>query len=134
MNLRDFSSEFNFNTSRSSGAGGQNVNKVNTKVELRFSIDRSVILTEEEKEMVKQKLSTRITENGELILTSQTERSQFKNKEKVIEKFYLLVEKALTPRKKRKATRPTLASKEKRLEAKRFMSEKKERRNRKGYL
>lgn len=122
---RDFSAELTFNTSRSSGAGGQNVNKVNTKVELRFLIDASQLLTSEEKDILKQKLFNRINDAGELLLTSQTERSQLKNKEKVIEKFYALVEKALTSVKKRKSTKPTAASKTKRIEDKRKASQKK---------
>jgi ribosome-associated protein len=122
---RDLSNEFIFNATRSSGAGGQNVNKVNTKVELRFQIDASQILTSEEKEIIKQKLTNRINDAGELVLATQTERSQLKNKEKVIEKFYALVEKALTPTKKRKPTKPTKASKAKRFEDKRKASQKK---------
>jgi ribosome-associated protein len=70
-------------------------------------------------------LATRISLDGEFIIVSQTERTQLKNKEKVIEKFYLLLEKALKPRKKRTATKPTKASKEKRLENKRQLSDKK---------
>jgi ribosome-associated protein len=128
LNERDFSSELHFSASRSSGPGGQNVNKVNTKVELRFHIASSSLLSDEEKAMLLVKLEKKINNEGELIIVSQTERSQIKNKEKVIEKFYALLTRALTPRKKRKPTKPSLASKEERLESKRQQSEKKERR------
>jgi ribosome-associated protein len=122
---RDFTQELIFTASRSSGAGGQNVNKVNTKVELRFIINTSLLLTDDEKQIILKKLSSKISQEGELIIVSQTERSQLKNKNKSIEKFYLLIEKALTPRKKRKPTKPTAASKEKRLEKKRILADKK---------
>ena len=128
LNDRDFISELHFTASRSSGPGGQNVNKVSTKVELRFHIDSSALLTDEEKILLLEKLAKKINSEGELILVSQTERSQMKNKEKVIEKFYTLLTRALTPRKKRKPTKPSLASKEERLEEKRKQAEKKERR------
>ena len=125
---RDFSSELRFTASRSSGPGGQNVNKVNTRVELRFSIDSSSLLTEEEKALLTEKLANKINSEGELILVSQTERSQLKNRERVTEKFYEILLRALTPRKKRLPTKPSKASKEERLEAKRQQAEKKERR------
>lgn len=123
---RGFDDELIFNASRSSGAGGQNVNKVNTKVELRFKVDGSQLLTPEEKELISTKLYSQISNEGFLIIVSQTERSQIKNKEKATEKFYELLAKALTKRKKRKPTSPTKVSKEKRLEGKRKQSTKKE--------
>jgi ribosome-associated protein len=132
MTDRDFSSELHFSASRSSGPGGQNVNKVSTKVELRFHVASSLLLTDAEKELLSEKLAARISASGELILVSQSERSQLKNREKVTEKFYALIIKALTPRKRRKPTRPSLASKEERLETKRRNSEKKTRRKAKG--
>jgi ribosome-associated protein len=125
---RDFSSEFTFTASRSSGPGGQNVNKVSTKVELRFDIKGSALLTEDEKELIQTVLAKKINSAGELILVSQSDRSQLKNREKVIEKFYSLLVKALTPVKKRKPTKPSKAAKEKRLEEKQIQSEKKARR------
>lgn len=125
---RDFSPEFTFTASRSSGPGGQNVNKVSTRVELRFDVMGSTLLSAEEKEIILLKLAKKINSEGELILVAQTDRSQLKNKENVIEKFYALLTKALTPIKKRKPTRPTRAAKEKRLEEKQIQSEKKERR------
>lgn len=125
---RDFSPELTFSASRSSGPGGQNVNKVSTRVELRFDVNGSGLLTAEEKSIILTVLAKRINSAGELILMAQIDRSQLKNKEKVTEKFYTLLTKALTPVKKRKPTRPSMAAKEKRLEEKQARSEKKERR------
>jgi len=125
INERDFSGEFHFSASRSSGPGGQNVNKVSTKVELRFHVASSLLLTSAEKEILAEKLASKINAAGELVLVSQSERSQLKNKERVTDKFYTLITKALTPRKRRKATRPSQASREERLETKRRQSEKK---------
>ena len=122
---RDFSGEFTFNTSRSSGPGGQNVNKVNSKVELRFNIVESILLSEEEKKLLFEKFATKITGEGLLLIVSQKERSQLMNKELVIEKFYLMLNKAFTPKKARKPSKPSRASKEKRLEKKRIISLKK---------
>ncbi len=125
LKTRGFEEELIFSASRSSGAGGQNVNKVNTKVELRFNVEDSQLLTPEEKELISAKLAAQISNDGFLIIVSQTERSQLKNKETAISKFYNLLAKALTRRKKRKPTSPTKISKEKRLEGKRKNSEKK---------
>lgn len=122
---KDLSSELEFITSKSGGSGGQNVNKVNSKVELRFSLFDSVILTKQEKEIIFKKLYHHINNDGILSVTAQTERSQLQNKQIAIEKFYQWIEIALTPVKPRKKTRPSLASKEKRLEEKQIVSEKK---------
>ena len=119
---RDFQDEFVFQASRSGGPGGQNVNKVSSKVELRIHIANSALLNEEEKAIITEKLSNKINKLGELVLVSQTDRSQLQNKEKVIEKFYVLIVRALTPRKKRLETKPTRASVEKRLETKRVQA------------
>jgi len=126
---RDFMPELTFSASRSSGPGGQHVNKVNTKVELRFRVMDSQLLTESEKLMIIDKLAARINLDGELVLVSQRERSQLKNKEGVIGKFYELLKRALAPRKKRKPSKPSAAAKEKRLMDKKSRSEKKERRS-----
>ena len=123
--LRNFGSEFTFNATRSSGPGGQHVNKVSTRIELRFDIGASVLLTGEEKELIRSKLAGKISKDDILIIISQTERSQYDNKDKAIEKFYSLVSKALTPVKKRKKTAPTLASRIKRLDEKQLKSRKK---------
>ena len=128
LNGRDLFPEFVFSASRSSGPGGQNVNKVSTKVELRFHVMNSAILSLEEKNLLYEKLVNKITREGELVIVSQTERSQLKNKEAVIEKFYRLLKRTLTPRKKRKTTQPPPESVEKRLEEKRIRAELKEKR------
>ena len=119
---RDFQEEFVFQASRSGGPGGQNVNKVSSKVELRFNVTNSVLLSDDEKAIITHKLINKINKLGELVLVSQTDRSQLKNKEKVIEKFYILIVRALTPRKKRLETKPTKASVERRLESKRVQA------------
>jgi ribosome-associated protein len=117
--------EFVFVTSRSGGPGGQNVNKVSTKVELRFNIPLTLLFTDEEKELLTRKLKNKINKEGELILVSQSERTQLLNKAAVISKFYELVSKALTVPKKRRPTRPTPASRIKRLDEKKSQGIKK---------
>jgi ribosome-associated protein len=123
---RGFEKEFELSYSRSSGPGGQNVNKVNTRVELRFDIGKSDCLEISEKELIKKKLFKKINNVGELLIVSQSERSQLRNRENAKEKFYLLLSRALTPPKKRRPTKPTNASREKRLESKRLTSERKQ--------
>ncbi|MDD3741867.1 MAG: alternative ribosome rescue aminoacyl-tRNA hydrolase ArfB [Bacteroidales bacterium] len=113
---------------RSSGPGGQNVNKVNSKVELRFDVENSTVLDDNQKSIIVRKLKSRISDLGILVLTCQTSRSQLKNKESVIKKFYKMINRALIPPKKRIKTKPSPASKEKRLKEKREISEKKLRR------
>jgi len=129
---RNFEKEFTFSTSRSSGPGGQNVNKVSTKVELRFSLISTSIFSEEEKQMIFTKLKNKITKDGELVLVSQSERTQLMNKIVVTEKFYDLISKSLTVQKKRRSTKPTLSSKIKRLEGKRVRGNIKKLRRDKG--
>jgi len=119
-------SEVSFSASRGGGPGGQNVNKVSTKVELRFPVNDSETLTETQKQRLLSKLKNRITTSGELVLTSSAERTQWRNREKVTQKFFELIEQALTPPKKRIKTRPTKASKLKRLENKKKQGQKKQ--------
>ncbi len=118
--------EFVLSASKSSGPGGQNVNKVNTRVELRFSVISSAFLTSTEKQKIQTKLKNRINSEGELILVEQSERSQWRNREKVTAKFFDKIETALTPIKRRIKTSPTKASRVKRLENKKKMSLKKQ--------
>ena len=114
--------EIIFSASRSGGPGGQNVNKVNTRVELRFDVGNTFHLTETEKEKIFLRLKNRINSDGELIVTSQSERSQFMNKKKAKEKFFSLLASALTEKNKRKSTAPTSASKRERLKKKKIRS------------
>jgi len=125
---RSFEKEFRFNTARSGGPGGQHANKTETQVELRFNIPESQILSNEEKQRLLKKLSSKLTKEGELIVTAESKRSQVQNKEEAIEKFYTMVEKALKRRKKRIPTKPSRAAKKKRLEEKKKHSEKKAKR------
>jgi ribosome-associated protein len=123
LNIPDLTAEFQFLTSRSSGPGGQNVNKVNSKVELRFDVQNSTLLSEDQKNILLVKLATKITSEGILSVVSQRDRSQLANKEDAIEKLYLLITKALKPVKPRKNTRPTKGSVERRLTTKRIKAE-----------
>ncbi len=123
-----FMEEMAFSASRSGGPGGQNVNKVNTKVELRFNIIETQLLSDEDKALILKKLGNKITNKGELILTSEKYRTQLKNKQQVIEKFFSIITEALTPLKKRIPVKPTKASIEKRLENKKIQSNKKKNR------
>jgi ribosome-associated protein len=112
-------SEFSFLTSRSSGPGGQNVNKVSTKVEAHFNFKHSMSLSDREKELISENLRSRINSDGELIVKSQSERSQLRNRNKAIERIFILLSGALTEKPERKPTAPTKKSRVERLAEKR---------------
>ena len=119
----DFSSEIQLQTTRSGGKGGQNVNKVETAVIAYFNISASQILSEEQKQIVSEKLLNRINSEGSLVVKSQTFRTQLENKEEAIKKVNELITSALKKKKARISTRPSKQSKEKRLDSKKRSSQ-----------
>jgi ribosome-associated protein len=125
LNAAVLGNELVFTTSRSSGPGGQNVNKVNSKVTLQFDVNGSAILTQEEKDIITEKLRSRLTRDGILLLTAQDKRSQLQNKESVLEKFDKVLVKAFERKKKRKATKPSKGAIQERIKKKKQLSEKK---------
>jgi ribosome-associated protein len=126
MDWQVIENELLFRTSRSSGAGGQHVNKTETKVTVMFHVAQSAGLEPEEKLLIGEKLQSSITEDGYLMLSSQQSRSQLSNKEDAIRRLKARLEKALIPKTRRKATRPSKASIEERLAEKKIRAEKKE--------
>ncbi|MFD2908914.1 alternative ribosome rescue aminoacyl-tRNA hydrolase ArfB [Flavobacterium ardleyense] len=115
-------SELKFKAVRSSGAGGQNVNKVSSKVVLSFDLANSLGLTQEEKELLQIKIANKLTQEYVLIVTSEEDRSQFKNKGIAIKKFLTIIENGLKVPKERKEVKVSRRAKEKRLNAKKVMS------------
>ena len=130
MTSIDLAPEIIFQTTRSGGKGGQNVNKVETAVIGYFDINTSQILTDEQKLEIAEKLSNRINNEGMLFVKSQTYRTQLENKDEVIRKINELVVKALEKKKKRKPTKISKAAKEKRLDGKKKKGDIKEGRRR----
>lgn len=128
INFEDILKECNYKTSRSGGAGGQHVNKVETKVEIYWDLMATDLLSDEQKQLLSTALASYVDGQGVLKLTSQKTRSQLKNKLDVQVKLQKLLEKALTKKKKRKATKVPAHAKEKRIQVKRIKSEHKQNR------
>lgn len=133
VNKEQLLTELTFKATRSSGPGGQHANKTSSRVELFWSIVETTAVTEIELALLKEKLAHRITKDGVLQLASQTSRSQHKNKEDVIKRFFALLEVAVIRPKIRKKRRPSKMAKLKRLNAKKVQSDKKVNRRKPSY-
>jgi ribosome-associated protein len=130
MDAQKLTPELQYHFSRSGGKGGQNVNKVSTKAELRFSVRDSALLTDAERAVLLEKWANKLTTEGELVMTHQTERTQLANKDRVTKKFYRLLQQAFTVEKPRRATRPSRSAVADRLAGKQHRATLKEGRRR----
>jgi ribosome-associated protein len=128
LKMRDFEKEFDFSAVSAGGPGGQHANRRSTKTELRFHVESSEHLSDSEKQIILQKLSSHINNAGYLIIVSQETRSALRNRLRCKQKFYSLLSEALTPEKPRKKTRKPRSYHRKRLEKKKQKAEKKQRR------
>ncbi|TSJ38586.1 aminoacyl-tRNA hydrolase [Mucilaginibacter corticis] len=126
----DLQKETFYKTSRSGGKGGQNVNKVSSKVELLFSVNNSALFTDDEKQRLNEKLQARLNKDGYVQVICDEERSQYLNKEKALERLMGLLTRSLQVQKPRKATKPSKKAKAERLDNKKIQSAKKEGRKR----
>lgn len=124
-NIDAILTEVTFTATTGGGPGGQHVNKVSTKVTLRWNLGESTAISEDQKQLLTEKLSGRLTKDGELLLSSHDSRSQLKNKEEVIGKLKALLDQAFRKKKARKPTKPSKAAVQKRIDAKKRQSEKK---------
>ena len=131
--LPDLADELRYRAVTGSGAGGQHVNRAATKVELRWDLAATTGFGESERMRLRARLADRLTQSGELVLTDHSTRSQATNRERVTERFYGLLREALRREKPRRKTKPTNASKRRRLEGKRRRSETKSTRGRVRY-
>lgn len=120
LKIKNILEECSYKTARSSGAGGQHINKVETKVTLIFNVQTSAFLSEEEKLLVLEKLKNKINKANELLVSAQVFKSQMKNKRKAEEKLIALLQQALKKQKQRKKTKISEATKAKRLKVKRL--------------
>jgi len=133
VNQEQILNELQFKAIRSSGPGGQHANKVSSKVELSFQIAASDGFTERQKKRLLLKLGNKLSKEGVLILQCDESRSQHKNKDLVIKRFFKLLEKSLIVPKARKKSKPTRSSIEKRLKSKKIASLKKVNRSKPDY-
>ncbi|QCX40736.1 aminoacyl-tRNA hydrolase [Aureibaculum algae] len=125
MNTENLIKELSFKAIRSGGAGGQHVNKVSSKIELTFDVENSNELTDEQKQLLLNKIANRLTKENVLILFCDESRSQHKNKEIAIKRFLEVIKNGLKKVKPRKATKPSKSAIRKRLKSKKKLSQKK---------